>query len=213
MRHVFLGPALAMTLGAHAPSEGPPGLEDASARIPDLVVDLRYATPGNFLHRAVYPPGARCLLLPETLERLGHAADALRAEGFRLRVYDCYRPRSVQWEMWKIFPHRGYVADPRQGSNHNRGAAVDLTLATADGKEVEMPTPFDSFEKAAHQGYAGASLAATENRERLRRAMREAGFRENRMEWWHYDLPNVQRFPVLDVPFGPQTVPETDGGQ
>jgi D-alanyl-D-alanine dipeptidase len=178
-----------------------PELVDAQTRIPDLVVDLRYATPDNFLHRAVYPATARCLLLPETLDRLVAVADSLRPQGLRLRVYDCYRPRSVQWEMWKLYPKPGYVADPRQGSHHNRGAAVDLTLADAEGKSLEMPTAFDAFERAAHHGYAGGSARSRENRERLRTAMEAAGFQENRMEWWHYQLPHPGRFPVLDLPF------------
>jgi len=199
----FLAAALGL-LGS-APPPAQPGLVDATGRISDLVVDLRYATPDNFLHRTLYPPGARCLLLPETLDRLEKAAAALRKEGFRLRLYDCYRPRSVQWQMWQIFPRPGYVADPRQGSNHNRGAAVDLTLATPDGEAVEMPTGFDSFERAAHHGYAGGSASSRANRERLLAAMRAAGFRENRMEWWHYDLPDARRFPALDVPFPPAT--------
>src|SRR6185503_17813597 len=90
----------------------------AQERVPGLVEDLRYATPDNFLKRAVYPKSARCLLLPQTADRLAVAAKALAGQGFRLKVYDCYRPRAVQWEMWKLFPKPGYVADPRQGSNH-----------------------------------------------------------------------------------------------
>lgn len=168
--------------------------------IPDAVVDLRYATKENFLGRAVYPPNARCLLRREALEPLEKAADALRKQGYRLKLYDCYRPRSVQWEMWRILPRPGYVADPRKGSHHNRGVAVDLTLTDAHGVEVEMPTPYDTFTRAAHHGYAGASAAAKKHRELLREAMERAGFRKNRMEWWHYDLPRAGRFPVLDAP-------------
>lgn len=168
--------------------------------IPDVVLDLRYATGQNFLGRKVYPDGARCLLRKETVERLDVVAKALRKQGLRLRLYDCYRPRAVQWEMWAILPKPGYVADPRKGSNHNRGTAVDLTLADAAGKELEMPTGFDSFEKAAHHGYAGAPQSAIRHRELLREAMEAAGFVKNRMEWWHYDLPRATKFPVLDEP-------------
>jgi zinc D-Ala-D-Ala dipeptidase len=194
---VSLALALALALGASPPAP----LVEATQAVKDLVVDLRYATEDNFLGRAVYPPGARCLLLPEAAERLAQAAQLLRAQGFRLKVYDCYRPRAVQWEMWKLYPRPGYVANPRKGSNHNRGAAVDLTLVTAGGEEVEMPTSFDTFTRAAHQGYAGGSARSRANRERLRVAMEAAGFRPNRMEWWHFDLPGATRLPVLDVPF------------
>ena len=174
---------------------------DATEVVKDLVVDMRYATSDNFLKQKVYPDGARCLLLPETAARLKKAADALRAKGYRLKVYDCYRPIAVQWQMWKLFPKPGYVANPKKGGNHNRGAAVDLTLVTAEGAEVEMPTPFDSFERAAHHGYTGGTQASRDHREILRVAMEGAGFKRNPMEWWHYDLPGATKLPVLDVPF------------
>jgi D-alanyl-D-alanine dipeptidase len=170
--------------------------------VPGLITDLRYATSDNFLHRRLYPIGARCLLLKPTADRLAKAAGLLRAKGFRLKVYDCYRPHSVQWEMWKVLPQPGYVADPRKGSNHNRGAAVDLTLASLEGGEVEMPTPFDTFSEAAHHGYPGGSAVARSHRESLREAMEAAGFKINPMEWWHYDLPNANHFPVLDQELG-----------
>lgn len=176
-------------------------LVEATTVVPDLVEDLRYATEDNFLKRKVYPDTARCLLLPESAERLRKAADVLRPQGYRLKVYDCYRPRAVQWEMWKIMPVPGYVADPRKGSNHNRGGAVDLTLVTLDGKDVEMPTAFDTFSKEAHHGYEGGTEASRKHREILREAMVGAGFTLNRMEWWHYDLPDAKTRPVLDVPF------------
>lgn len=187
-------------------------LVDVQKRIPDLVLDLRYATEDNFLERKVYPDDARCLLRPETVERLEKAAKALREQGFRLRVYDCYRPRSVQWEMWKILPKPGYVADPRKGSHHNRGTAVDLTLADKEGRELEMPTGFDTFSKAAHHGYAGASAAAIKHREVLREAMEAAGFKKNRMEWWHYSIPGSGKFPVLDEPLSPEAKATPSGG-
>jgi zinc D-Ala-D-Ala dipeptidase len=199
------GPALASQLLLAgplllAPLAEEPVLVEVRQAIPDVVVDLRYATADNFLKEQVYPDGARCLLRREAVERLARAAEALRARGFRLRLYDCYRPRSVQWKMWRILPKPGYVADPRKGSNHNRGAAVDLTLATAAGAEVEMPTPFDTFGPAAHHGFSGGSEASRRHRELLREAMEAAGFRPNRMEWWHYDLRGATVLPVLDVP-------------
>ncbi|MBX5480763.1 MAG: D-alanyl-D-alanine dipeptidase [Myxococcaceae bacterium] len=194
---------LAAARDAGTPPARPDVLQRASLRIPDLIEDLRYAADDNFLHRAVYPKGSVCWLHRDTLDRLERAAKALRAKGYRLLVYDCYRPRSVQWEMWKILPRPGYVADPRKGSNHNRGTAVDLTLADENGRAVEMPTPFDTFSPAAHHGYAKASKAAIAHREILREAMEAAGFRKNRMEWWHYDVPGATRYPILDAPLLP----------
>jgi D-alanyl-D-alanine dipeptidase len=179
----------------------PPRLADVAATIPDVVVDLRYATASNFLGRAVYPPGARCLLLPSVADRLARAADRLRARGLRLRVYDCYRPPAVQREMWRRVPRRGLVADPaRGGSNHNRAAAVDVGLATAGGGEVELPTAFDAFEpRARADAIAGVSPAARANRGLLRAAMEAEGFRVNRMEWWHFDAPEARGAPLLEV--------------
>jgi zinc D-Ala-D-Ala dipeptidase len=190
--------ALGCTLMALSPT-----LREVKQRIPDAVVDLRYATPDNFLKRTLYPPGARCLLRPEALDRLEQAAKALREKGYRLKLLDCYRPRSVQWQMWKVMPKPGYVADPRKGSNHNRGVAVDLTLVTLEGAEVEMPTAYDAFTPAAHHGHAGASPGARKHRELLLEEMERAGFRRNRMEWWHYDLRGAARYSVLDEPVNP----------
>lgn len=191
-------------LSAHADEK----LVDATTVVKDLKLDLKYATPDNFLHKAVYPKEARCLLRESVAARLEQASVALRKQGYRLKVYDCYRPRSVQWEMWKLFPKPGYVANPKYGSNHNRGGAVDLTLVTKDGKEVEMPTPFDTFSEAAHHGYDGGTEASRAHREVLRAAMEGAGFGKNRMEWWHYDAPNSKQYAVLDEPF----TSLTDGG-
>jgi D-alanyl-D-alanine dipeptidase len=181
----------------------PEPLVEVQARIPDAVVNLRYATPDNFMKKAVYPAGARCLLLERSAAKLAQAAEALRAKGFRLELYDCYRPRSVQWELWKVMPVPGYVADPRKGSNHNRGGAVDLSLVTLDGGAVEMPSDYDFFGPAAHHAFKGANAQATRNRETLRSAMEAAGFKRNPMEWWHYDLPDAAKYPLRDEPFTP----------
>ena len=175
-------------------------LIEAAPRVPGLVVDLRYATDDNFLGKAVYPEEARCLLLPAVAERLAQAAATLQAQGFRLKAWDCYRPLHVQWAMWKLVPRKGYVADPHTGSNHNRGAAVDVTLITADELPVEMPTPFDTFGPAAHHGSNAGTADSRAHRETLRQAMVQAGFRPNRMEWWHYDAPEGRGAPLLDEP-------------
>jgi D-alanyl-D-alanine dipeptidase len=175
-------------------------LVEAKDVVPSLVVDLRYATDQNFLHKAVYPKGARCLLVLDAAKKLKVAADALAKKGFRLKAWDCYRPHAVQEEMWKIFPHPGYVADPKDGSNHNRAGSIDLTLITMDGDDVEMPTPFDTFSKAAHHGYTGGTETSRENRDTLKAAMEAAGFIKIAMEWWHYDSPDAPRRPMLDEP-------------
>lgn len=176
-------------------------LVDVTALVPDVVVDLRYATADNFMKKAVYPPDARCLLLSSAARMVARAAEALRKKGFRLEVYDAYRPLSAQWELWKVMPKVGWVADPRTGSHHNRGAAVDLTLATLDGAPVEMPSDYDFFGKAAHQWYRGGTESSRRNRDTLREAMEAAGFKRNPMEWWHFELADAVRFPLRDEPF------------
>lgn len=195
--------ALAAVLAAVLAPQPPP-LVDVSRAIPDAVPELTYATDRNFTGRVLYPAGARCLLLRPVADRLVRAAERLRRLGFRLRLYDCYRPLAVQRELWRRYPRRGFVADPRWGSNHNRGAAVDVGLALPDGAEVELPTPFDAFEpRAGAFATAGISRAAIRHRDLLRRAMEAEGFRPNRREWWHFDAPEARGARVLDLPMAP----------
>lgn len=175
-------------------------LVDVTEQIPDAVLDIRYATAENFLGRRLYP-AARCLLREDVARRLVRAAERLRARGYRLRLWDCYRPRTIQWEMWRARPEPGHVADPRHGSNHNRGAAVDLSLADRDGRNLEMPTSFDDFgPRARASATAGVSLTARLHRQILRDALEAEGFAVNPMEWWHYDAPGAKSHPVLDLP-------------
>ncbi len=177
---------------------------DVATAVPDAVVDLRYATDRNLVGRALYPQGARCLVLAPVAARLVRVAARLRADGLRLRLYDCYRPPSAQRELWQRMPTRGLVADPAKGSNHGRGAAIDAGLAALDGADPEMPTDFDAFgPRARASARAGISDAACRNRDHLRAAMESEGFRVNRLEWWHFDAPEARGAPVLDVPLAP----------
>jgi D-alanyl-D-alanine dipeptidase len=191
--------ALALAAAPSAPA-ATPALVDVGRRLPDAVLDLRYATADNITGRPLYPV-ARCLLRAEVAERLARAAAALRREGFRLLLFDCYRPLSVQRQLWKVMPRRGYVADPATGSNHNRAAAVDLSLADLAGVPVEMPTGFDAFEPRARAwASAGVTPTARRHRDALRVAMTGAGFSVNPMEWWHFDAHGASALPLLDVP-------------
>jgi len=194
--------SLLLVLSA-APVKEPPKLVEVAPHVEGVVIDLRYATADNFLKQAVYPPGARCMLLEPAVERLAKAAKALKEKGYRLKLWDCYRPYSVQLKMWEVYPHHGYVADPKIGSNHNRASAVDLTLITLDEKPVEMPTGFDSFTRAARCDYDKASEKAKEHRDVLQAAMEAAGFITTPLEWWHFDMPESPRFPVRDEPVTP----------
>ncbi len=182
-------------------SAAPAPLVEVTTLVPDAVVDLRYATADNFMKKQVYPSDARCLLLERSASQLKAAADVLREKGYRLRLYDCYRPHHVQFELWKVMPVPGYVAEPKKGSNHNRGGAVDLGLVTLDGKDVEFPSPYDFFGKEAHHSFTGGTKVAREHRELLRTTMESFGFKKNGMEWWHYDLPDAAKYPLRDEPF------------
>ena len=173
---------------------------------PTLRIDLRYATPDNLLHKKLYPI-ARCLLRRPVARMLVRAQALLRLQGYALLLWDCYRPVSVQREMWRAFPKPGYVANPDKGPPHCRGVAVDLTLVTLQGKPLEMPTAFDDLTPRAWHGAKTTALAA-KHRAILAAAMTKAGFRRNPKEWWHWQAP--LRSGVLDIPLG--TAPAPDAG-
>jgi D-alanyl-D-alanine dipeptidase len=175
-------------------------LVDVSAVDPRIVVDIRYSTTNNFMKQALYP-AARCLLRESVARRLGRVQADLAREGLGLKVYDGYRPLSVQKLMWAVMPDERYVANPAKGSRHNRGAAVDVTLVDPRGRELDMPSGYDDFSERAHRDYRGGSPEARANRDRLIRAMHRRGFRVLDTEWWHFDAPGWKRYPLLDLPF------------
>ena len=181
------------------PVAAPPALVDVATVAPGIRLDIRYATAKNFTGRALYP-AARCLLRPGVAERLARAQEAAAAQGLGLKVFDCYRPLSVQRAMWTLVPDERYVADPAKGSRHNRGAAVDLTLVDASGKELPMPTGFDDFSTRAHRDYDDLPPNVIANRAQLERLMQDAGFSGLPTEWWHFDADGWERYDVLDVP-------------
>jgi D-alanyl-D-alanine dipeptidase len=192
-------PAGIGTRDSGALSEPPAGLVDVLGLDSTFVLDVRYATPRNFTGRTLYPV-ARCLLRADAAERLVRVHERLRRDGLRLRLFDCYRPLSIQRMLWELVPDERYVANPAQGSRHNRGAAVDLTLADASGRALPMPTEYDTFTERAHRDWAGGDPSRIANRERLERAMTAEGFEPLPTEWWHFDAPEWERHAVLDLP-------------
>ncbi len=185
-----------LTVGAN-----PEPLVHVQTVIPDVVVELAYATPSNFMGAAIYPPYASCLLLERVAHQLSKAAAEMRARGFRLKLLDCYRPARYQRLLWKVKPVPGFVADPRRGSQHSRGAALDLSLVTLEGEDVPMPSAFDAFGPSAHGDFAGGNEASRRHRNLLRAAMERVGFRQNAKEWWHFSLPMHPVPPLRDEPF------------
>src|SRR5207302_168764 len=155
---------------------------------PGVRLDIRYATENNFTHQRVYAE-ARCLLRRAVAERLARVQAALAVDELGLLVFDCFRPLSVQRRFWALVPDERYVADPRKGSRHNRGAAIDLTLVDAGGKPLDMGTDFDDFGPRAHRDFRELPQPALDHRARLERAMAKEGFTGLPTEWWHFDAP------------------------
>jgi zinc D-Ala-D-Ala dipeptidase len=166
----------------------------------EIILDIKYATNNNFLKQKVYPE-PRCVLRYDAAKKIAQIQENLKQKKLGLKVYDCYRPLSVQKQMWKVVPNENYVANPAQGSRHNRGAAVDLTLVDGKGRELEMPTKFDEFTPKAQRNYNGGTVRSRQNRQLLEDAMKQQGFTGLATEWWHFDAPGWEIYPVTDVPF------------
>lgn len=182
-------------------------------RSPDLVevasldstirLDVRYATANNFVGRPVYSQ-ARVFLQRPAAQALVRVQRALLARGVGLVVFDGYRPWSVTKVFWDATPDdkKEFVADPKKGSRHNRGCAVDLALVdAATGAPLPMPSAYDETTERAYADYAGGDSAARANRDLLRHAMEAERFQVLPVEWWHFDYADWREYPVLDVPF------------
>ncbi|WNJ18874.1 M15 family metallopeptidase [Pontibacter sp. G13] len=176
------------------------GLVDAQSKDTTLVLDMKYSTEDNFLNKDVYGDFDACYLQGEVVEMLAHASAYVqkRDPDLRLMIFDCVRPRSVQFQMWEIVKgtdQQKYVAAPTGGgSMHNYGCAVDLGLVHVDSGLVDMGTPFDFFGKLAQPRYevefvktGELTQAQLDNRRRLRAAMLDAGFHGILSEWWHFN--------------------------
>jgi len=124
----------------------------------------------------------------KTAKALLKANKELKSLGYRIKFFDCYRPNSVQYKMWKIVPNPQYVANPKKGSIHNKGGAVDITLETLEGEELDMGTDFDFFGKRAYHDNLNLPKNILNNRKLLKETMEKYGFWSIRTEWWHYNL-------------------------
>ena len=193
---------------------GPPK-EQGEFKTPDLVelvtldptlhLEVRYAATNNFMHRPMYRQ-ARAFLQRPAAEALVRAQQSLRAEGYGLLIFDGYRPWSVTKAFWDAAtPEQRaieFVANPKKGSRHNRGCAVDLTLCElATGKEVEMPSAYDEFSDRAFPDFAGGTAETRARRDLLRKAMESNGFSVYKAEWWHFDYNDWPHYPILNIPF------------
>ena len=186
------------SFGIASAAPKPDDFVDVSSVIEDAVIDIRYATKDNFTGTKLYPV-ARCKLRRAVVERLAKVAEALRKQDRRLLIWDCYRPLAIQKVLWKKVPDPRYVADPKVGSKHNRGAAVDLALVDLAGKALVLPTKFDEFTEAAHRKHALEGVKGREAK-RLAEAMTAAGFVAIDTEWWHFDAPDSANYALSDEP-------------
>jgi D-alanyl-D-alanine dipeptidase len=119
-----------------------------------------------------------------------------------LKIFDGYRPYSVTVKFFDIASDKSFVANPKDGSRHNRGCAIDLTLINLrTGKELEMPTPYDSFAPEAASDFNNLPSEVIQNRELLRSTMEKNGFRVLNNEWWHFDFNGWKSFEIMDIPF------------
>ncbi len=193
-------------------AQGPPQ-ERGPFRKPDLVevnrldrtirLDIRYATSNNFLGRPVYAE-ARAFMQRPAAEALRRVHRAMKQKGYGLLVFDAYRPWFVTKMFWDATPEdkKEFVADPKVGSRHNRGCAVDLTLFDMKtGKEVPMPSAYDEMSERSHISYKGGTEESRRLRDMLRDAMQAEGFAVYEPEWWHYDFKDWKDYPVQNISF------------
>ena len=178
-------------------------LEEIIKVIPSIKLDIKYATKENFSGIAVYSQ-AKAFARKPVVAALAKVQFELSKKGLGLKIFDAYRPYSVTVKFWKITPvdKKDFVANPKTGSRHNRGCAVDLTLIDLKtGKELVMPTPYDSFAKEASPTYDDIPTLQKQNRNLLISVMESNGFKVIRNEWWHFDFKGWESFPLMDIPF------------
>ncbi|MBS1801094.1 MAG: M15 family metallopeptidase [Acidobacteria bacterium] len=195
--------ALAMQPPHEQGSFRKPELVELTKLDPTIKLDIRYATSNNFLGTPVYTE-ARAFLQRPAAEALLRTLPELRAQGYGILIHDGYRP----WYVTKIFwdatpdPQKIFVADPKAGSRHNRGCAVDLSLYDLKtGEEVVMPSGYDEMTERAYANYPGGTTEEQERRAILRHAMEKQGFFVNPKEWWHFDYKDWKEYPILNVRF------------
>ena len=160
-------------------------------------LDLRYATDNNFMKQVIYDCG-RCFYRPEVARALLKVHHDLKPQGLGLKMYDCYRPGPYQQRLWDVLPDARYVANPKRGSLHSRGAAADLTIVKLDTwEELDMGTTYDFFGEAAYTTTTNLPAEVMANRKLFQAAMRKHGFLTIRTEWWHFNFGGA-RLPLSD---------------
>lgn len=169
--------------------------------IPGLRSDIKYATAENFTGEVLYKR-PDLYLRKEAATQLKLVADSLDKLGIGLLIFDAYRPYAATLKMWQIISDDRYAANPANGSGHNRGIAVDLTLVNkSTGIALAMPTAFDSFSDSAHYAFTQLDSTVLYNRALLKNVMSHFGFVPLPTEWWHFSLPQPKKYPLMDFRF------------
>lgn len=177
-------------------------MTDLKKKIPGIVLDLRYAGKNNFMNRQLYPAINTTYLRKAAADSLKVIQQELNEQGFALKIFDAYRPYSVTEMMWEPVKDDRYAADPKTGSGHNRGVAVDLTLINQETQEeLKMGTGFDNFSDTAHHAFTNLPEEILQNRLLLKNIMQKHGFKALDTEWWHYYLPNAKDYELMDISF------------
>ena len=162
----------------------------------EVTIDLRYATKNNFTNKKVYTD-KRCYLDKKAEINLSKAIKFASQVGFKIKILDAYRPPEAQWILWEHTPDPTFLSDPKIGSPHSKGIAVDITLLNKSGEEIDMGTDFDSFTEKSYHGNTQISKNAMKNRLILLGIMTTAGWDFYRNEWWHYQLFNSKSYPLI----------------
>ena len=169
--------------------------------IPSVVLDIRYATKNNFMKEVMYKQPKAFARKP-VVEQLKKIQAILNKKGYGLKIFDAYRPYAITVAFWEKASDKNFVANPAKGSKHNRGCAVDLTIIDLKtGKDVQMPTAYDSFEEAAAPHYNKLPAQVIKNRDFLINTMQANGFKVIYNEWWHFDFNGWQNYNLMDIPF------------
>lgn len=176
-------------------------LVDLEGEISNIRLDIRYATKNNFTGEVIYP-AAKAYARKPVAQALQKVQDSLSLYNLALRIYDAYRPYSASLRFYEVCPDTNFVANPRFGSRHNRGCAIDLTLVELNsGIEIPMPTVFDDFSEKAHPEYKALPDTILKNRAFLFSVMGHFGFTQYPSEWWHFDFQGWENFPLANLTF------------
>lgn len=176
-------------------------LVELNKAIPNIKLDIRYATKNNFMQQVMYKQ-ARAFARKPVVESLKKVQAELNKKGLGLKIFDGYRPYTITVAFYKKASDKNFVANPAKGSKHNRGCAIDLTIIDLKtGKEIPMPTPYDSFSAAAAANYPNVSAEVKKNRDFFISIMKKNKLNVLENEWWHYDFQGWQNYALMDIPF------------